>query len=119
MFINKIGKMQKRYIYHSLPNKINFEENSFDLGLSSHFLLLYDDLGLDFHLQSITEILRVCKEVRLFPTINLLGNKSLMLDPMIDFLMKEKHFVELIPVTYGFNGLGFEMLKISKMKQND
>ena len=32
------GINQNRYLTHELPNHLNFEENSFELGLSSHFL---------------------------------------------------------------------------------
>ena len=53
------GKTQERYIYHELPNKTKYADLSFDLGLSSHFLILYSQLGLDFHINSISEMLRI------------------------------------------------------------
>ncbi|WBX73022.1 hypothetical protein PG913_09010 [Tenacibaculum pacificus] len=55
------GKIEGRYINHALPNKLNFEKQTFNLGLSSHFLLLYPNLGVDFHIQSLNEMLRLCK----------------------------------------------------------
>lgn len=44
------GKTEGRYIDHELPFKIPFPDDSFDLGLSSHFLMLYPGLGINFHL---------------------------------------------------------------------
>lgn len=64
------GKIEKRYICHELPNKTSFNDNAFDIGLSSHFLLLYPALGYDFHIRSINEMLRICKEVRIFPIVD-------------------------------------------------
>lgn len=61
----ELGKAEGRYVFHELPNKLPYETGSFDIGLSSHFLLMYTALGYDFHVRSITEMLRVCKEVRI------------------------------------------------------
>jgi hypothetical protein len=41
------GKVQKRYIYHELPNRLPYEDNTFHIGLSSHFLLMYTILLWD------------------------------------------------------------------------
>ena len=65
------GLAEKRYVYHELPDRLNCEDDSFDLGISSHFLLMYTALGYDFHIKAIDEILRVCKEVRIFPLVDL------------------------------------------------
>ena len=78
------GKEEKRYIPHELPKKTNFSDKHFDIGLSSHFLLLYSELGLDFHIKSIDEMLRICKEVRIFPILDLDAKESNMLKPIID-----------------------------------
>ena len=48
-----------------MPDKLAYEDNTFDMGLSSHFLLMYTVLGFDFHIQTMTEMLRVCKENRI------------------------------------------------------
>src|SRR5690554_6558516 len=76
----ELGKMQKRYVYHELPDRTEFMDLSFDLGLSSHFLILYAQLGMDFHIKSITEMLRICKEIRIFPVLNLNAVKSEVLE---------------------------------------
>ena len=82
------GKTEKRYIYHELPNRLPLSDNSFDIGLSSHFLLLYTALGLDFHISAITEMLRVCQEVRIFPLCDLDSNGSDIIEAVIAHFRK-------------------------------
>lgn len=77
------GKEQKRYLFHELPQRTAFKDQAFDLGLSSHFLILYSNLGLDFHIKSIGEMLRICKVIRLFPLVNLNAEKSEVKDERI------------------------------------
>jgi hypothetical protein len=74
------GKKDGRYINHELPNRTDFDDLSFELGLSSHFLILYSHLGLDFHIQSISEMLRICKEIRIFPILDLDARQSDLID---------------------------------------
>jgi hypothetical protein len=108
------GKKHERYIPHSLPNNIAFKDHYFDLSLISHFLLLYEYMGIDFHIQSVTEIMRVSKECRIFPTINLYGKESTVLHQFIQFLTANQYTVEFVPIDYKFNRQGIEMLKISR-----
>jgi hypothetical protein len=110
----EIGKSQGRYISHEMPNRTEFEDMSFDLGLSSHFLILYSQLGLDFHIVSMTEMLRICKEIRIFPILNLNAVKSELLEDLI------RHFemdyqVNIETVDYEFQKNGNEMLKIKRL----
>lgn len=105
------GRKASRYLDHEMPNKIDFKDLAFDLSLSSHFLLLYAQLGLTFHLASITEMLRISKEVRIFPILNLNALRSEVLDGVI------KHFesgfdVDIRRVDYEFQKNGNEMLCI-------
>ena len=44
------GKKENRYICHELPKKLPYSDKTFDIGLSSHFLLMYTMLGYDFHI---------------------------------------------------------------------
>jgi len=108
------GKKRERYIPHLLPNRIAFKDNYFDLSLISHFLLLYDHMGLDFHIQSVIEIMRVSKELRIFPTINLYGKESSVLNELIKYLTTSQYTVEFVPIDYKFNRPGMEMLKINR-----
>ncbi|WP_028980416.1 hypothetical protein [Sporocytophaga myxococcoides] len=108
-----LGKAQERYIYHELPNSTRFADISFDLGLSSHFLILYSQLGLDFHIESISEMLRICKEVRIFPILNLNAVKSEVLDGIVDYF-KTNFIVDIESVDYEFQKGGNQMLKIKR-----
>jgi hypothetical protein len=105
------GKEEKRYIAHELPNKTNFSDKHFDIGLSSHFLLLYPKLGLDFHIKSIDEMLRICKEIRIFPILDLDAKESNMLKPIIDNYNKN-YDVKIEKTDYKFQKDGDKMLVI-------
>ncbi|KXX66829.1 hypothetical protein [Flammeovirga sp. SJP92] len=107
------GKSQNRYIHHELPNPLDFKDQSFDLGLSSHFLLLYSQLGLEFHIQSISEMLRLCKEVRLFPLLNLDAETSEVLEGITQHFQSEYH-IQIINVEYEFQKGGNQMMVIRK-----
>lgn len=114
-FLNdfETGKSENRYIAHELPNKLDFDDNTFDLGLSSHFLLLYSQLGLDFHIQSINEMLRICQEIRIFPIVDLKSEKSDVLEGVLDFFSSKYH-IEIRKNNYEFQKGGNEMLRIAK-----
>jgi len=109
----ELGKTQERYIYHELPNSTKYSNLSFDLGLSSHFLILYSQLGLDFHVKSISEMLRICKEIRIFPILNLNAIKSEVLDGIIDYF-KSDFQISIDSVDYEFQKGGNQMLKIKR-----
>lgn len=112
-FINdfELGKSQERYIYHELPNSTEYSDLSFDLGLSSHFLILYSQLGLDFHIKSITEMLRICKEIRIFPILNLNAVRSEVLDGIIEYFSSDFKII-IESVDYEFQKGGDQMLII-------
>jgi len=106
------GKHEGRYINKMLPS-LSFEEKEFDLALSSHFLFLYSEhLDFSFHLFSIEEMLRVAKEVRIFPLVTLQNRYSPHLDKIIDVL-KEKGFnTKIIKTEYEFQKGADEMLVV-------
>lgn len=107
------GKADRRYIYHELPNKTEFSEDTFDLGLSSHFLLMYTALGYDFHIKSINEMLRICREVRIFPIVDLDGNNSELTNKVVEYF-QENYEVQLISTAYEFQKCDNLMLSIKK-----
>ncbi|HKK82215.1 MAG TPA: methyltransferase domain-containing protein [Prolixibacteraceae bacterium] len=110
-FLNdyKDGKKEGRYIEASLP-ELPFADNSFDIALSSHFLLLYSDiLDLDFHLKAIDEMLRISSEVRIFPIVDLNSKLSVHLPEILERYPNH----ELVKVNYEFQKGGNQMLKIS------
>lgn len=109
----ELGKAQKRYICHELPAKLSYADGSFDLGLSSHFLLLYPSLGYDFHIAAIAEMLRVCREVRIFPIVDLDGNPTELTGRVIRHF-ERTHAVAVKTVPYEFQKGGNQLLVIKK-----
>jgi len=105
------GKTEKRYIYHELPEKLPYEDKSFDIGLSSHFLLLYTTLGFDFHILAMEEMLRVCSEIRIFPIVDLDANKTGLITDVIDYF-KSHYQVEIKKTQYEFQKGDNKMLVI-------
>lgn len=104
------GLEEGRYIAAELPN-LPFEDNTFDLALCSHFLFLYSEhLDQSFHIEAITEMLRVANEVRIFPVLDLNANRSVHLDAV----MQKFPNSELVKVNYEFQKGGNQMLIIQK-----
>lgn len=108
------GKEVGRYVPGELPT-LPFPSNAFDLVLSSHFLFLYSEhLTLDFHIQSLEEMLRAADEVRVFPLLGLDGKKSPHLNPVQEYFKQRGLIVEFRNVSYEFQRGGFEMLVIKR-----
>ncbi len=106
------GKKEGRYIFAELPI-LPFPNKQFDLSLASHFLFLYTNiLSLDFHLQSINEMLRVSKEVRIFPLLDLNAERSPYVNEIICKYKKLGYDVEEKQVNYEFQKGGNTMLRI-------
>jgi len=108
----KEGKEQGRYKYEMLPS-LSFNDAQFDLALSSHFLFLYSEhLDKDFHFDAIDEMLRVAKEVRIFPLVTLSGEVSIYLEQVMDYLQAKGYRYEVVKTSYAFQNGGDEMLRI-------
>lgn len=107
------GKKEGRYVFHELPARLPFEPESFDIGLSSHFLLMYTSLGYDFHIQSITEMLRVCREIRIFPIVDLDANKTELIKDVIDYFQKNYN-TSIVTTDYEFQKGDNKLLIIKK-----
>lgn len=106
------GKDEGRYIPGELPS-LPFESGEFDIALSSHFLFLYSaHLSAEFHLQALQEMLRVSREVRVFPLLALDGAISPHLDFVSEHLASHGFSVEVRRVHYEFQRGGNEMLVI-------
>ena len=102
----------RRYRCESLPH-LSFDDQQFDLALSSHFLLLYSEaLDFNFHLEAILEMLRVAKEVRIFPIVDLTHTRSKHLDTLIERLEQHHYQCDIIPTAYEFQRGANEMLRI-------
>lgn len=106
------GKHEGRYFAGELPS-LPFRTGVFDIALSSHFLFLYSlQLSVDFHLQAIQEMLRVAREVRVFPVLTLDGGPSPHLSPIVEHLANHGFSTEFRRVPYEFQKGGNEMLLI-------
>lgn len=108
------GKREERYVAGELPS-LPFNDGEFEIALSSHFLFLYSaHLSAEFHLRAIQEMLRVAREVRIFPLLTLDGKPS----PHHDFVARRlaDHGFNIVTkhVAYEFQRGGNEMLLIGK-----
>lgn len=106
----------KKYVSVKYPVTY-FEKNQFDISLVSHFLFLYEKiLDYNFHKNSILELLRITsKQIRIFPIVNLTGEKSFMVDTLMnDDDFKNMH-ISIKKVDFEFMKNGNEMLVIEKL----
>lgn len=108
------GMAAGRYVPGELPH-LPFENDAFDLALCSHFLFLYGArLDAVFHLEAALELLRVAREVRIFPIIELDGVPSRHLDDVSRELDARGFRVERARSRYEFQKGGNEMLRIRR-----
>lgn len=106
------GVKEGRYVACELPD-LPFEDQAFDLALCSHFLFLYSDrLSVEFHIHSIEEMLRVARDVRVFPLLKLDGRPSDHLDVVRDHFHESGRTCEIKTVDYEFQRGGNQMLRI-------
>lgn len=100
------GRPAKRYVAASLPD-LPFENGSFDIALSSHLLFLYaDQMTAGFHVESIAEVMRVAREVRVFPLLDMRGQRSRHLEEVTERLAVQGFVVEIRTVPYEFQKNG-------------
>lgn len=108
------GLAAGRYVTGGLP-VLPFADDSFDLALCSHFLFLYSHLlDAEFHVAGLAELLRVAKEVRVFPLFGLDGAPSPHLEPVTDALLRRGASVEVVKVDYELQRGGDEMLRVRR-----
>ncbi|MDP8935881.1 MAG: class I SAM-dependent methyltransferase, partial [Cyanobacteriota bacterium] len=109
------GLQQGRYMTAELP-VLPFENGEFDLALCSHFLFTYSYLlSEEFHLEAITEMCRVAKEVRVFPLLHgFSGVESEHLNPIVTEFKKRSFRVEIQEAPYEFQKGGNKMLRVRK-----
>lgn len=113
------GQQDGRYQVGALP-QLNFADQQFDLALCSHFLFLYSDhYDQTFHLASLLEMLRVSREVRVFPLLTLMSARSPHLDPVLSGLQAKGYVTEIVTVPYELQKGGNEMLVIKPSPPED
>jgi ubiquinone/menaquinone biosynthesis C-methylase UbiE len=105
----------ERYEEASLP-RLPFADNSFDLVLCSHFLFCYADrFELPFHLEALTELIRVSKsQVRIYPLADYLGNRPEWFADVLAWLTARGHRATVYPVDFRVMRNCTEMLLIEK-----
>ncbi|GAA4442376.1 hypothetical protein [Bremerella cremea] len=107
------GKQEGRYIAAELPD-LPFPADAFDLALCSHFLFLYDSLGVDFHVRSARSLLAVAQEVRIFPLLQLDRQRSPFVDVVTAAVQADGHHAEVIEVDYEFQKGASQMLRLTR-----
>jgi hypothetical protein len=108
------GRLAGRYRSASLPT-LPFADQTFDLALVSHLLFLYStQLPEQFHIDSVVELCRVSKEVRIFPLLTLSLERSPHLAAVCDAVSARGWSPRITRVAYEFQRGGNEMLLIER-----
>lgn len=100
-----------RYVAAALP-RLPFADQAFELALCSHFLLLYSArFDEAFHVAAVREICRVAGEARIFPLLELEGERSVHLAAVREAFSDSGWATEVRRVDYEFQKGGNEMLR--------
>jgi len=107
-----LGRREGRYLAIT-DEALPFDDFSFDLVLSARFLFSeVANSSVDFHVQTIKELARVGKEVRIFPLIADDGEPSPVLGPVLLALQQENYGTEVKDVRYALQPKGNAMLRV-------
>jgi hypothetical protein len=108
------GKRAGRYRVGELP-ALPFAADSFGLALCSHLLFLYsDELDEAFHLAAVSELLRLAGEVRIYPLVDMAGEPSRHLEPVIRALRERDVNCTLVDVPYRIQQGAVQMLQLRR-----
>ena len=107
------GKLVGRYVPAQLPD-LPFAPSSFDLALCSHFLFMYSPIySLEFHEEAVEAMLRVAREVRIFPLLTYDAELSPHVEPLIEVTRRNGRTVSIETVPYEFQRGGNKMMRIT------
>lgn len=107
-----VGRERGRYVVASLPT-LPFENDRFDLALVSHLLFLYSEqLDFELHRAAVSELLRVARELRIFPLLTLEQKLSPYVNKICEELSAADYLVETCRVPYEFQRGGNEVLRV-------
>jgi SAM-dependent methyltransferase len=107
------GKTAGRYIAGEVPDAIG--NTTYSLILCSHFLLLYaEQLSWEFHRDAVTKLLQQTNELRIFPLLTLMWDRSPYLDKLCEHVEQLGYQTQIVPVEYELQPGGNEMLVILK-----
>jgi SAM-dependent methyltransferase len=108
------GRKAGRYVAAALP-ELPFADASFNLALVSHFLFLYAaQMDADFHVRALLELLRVARQVRVFPLLTLDGRPYPGMGLVRSKLEEAGVKIAIRKVPYEFQKNGNEMLVFSR-----
>jgi hypothetical protein len=107
------GKIEKRYIKAELPN-LPFDDKSFDLVLSGHFLFAYaNTLDFKFHKDSILELYRIsAKEVRIYPIQQRRSHPYSHMKKLVSVLKEQDIKYDIVQVPFEFQKGSNKMLRL-------
>ncbi|MBP1562857.1 MAG: hypothetical protein J6C38_03990 [Oscillospiraceae bacterium] len=71
-------------------------------------------MGYDFHIRAMTEMLLVCREIRIFPIVDLDAKQTSMVSDVVNYF-KQNHAVEIRKTQYEFQKGGNKMLVIKQI----
>jgi len=92
-----------------------FRDGQFDLALCSHFLFTYSELlSTGQHLAYLMELLRVAREVRVFPILDMNGGRSPHVEPVLAALAGGGFDARLVRVSYEYQRGGHTMLAVGQ-----
>ncbi|MCL1869858.1 MAG: class I SAM-dependent methyltransferase [Promicromonosporaceae bacterium] len=102
-FLADLDACPERYVAGSLP-ALPFDDDAFDLAVCSHLLFTWAHLfDAAFHRAALAELLRVAREVRVFPLVHQgAGAPVEFLPVLLDELRGQGHGVEIRRVPYTF-----------------
>lgn len=111
------GKTEGRYRDVGFP-QLPFADQTFDLAISSHLLFTYSEqFSWEFHWQSILDLCRVAKEVRIFPLVeNFTSDQSRHLESILKELSTQGYETEIEKTVYEFQRGGNQLLKVRQRK---
>ena len=109
-FVSDYRSHPERYVPGVLPH-LPFPDRAFELVLSSHLLFSYADrLDLEFHRETVRELTRVGKEVRIFPLVAMGSIDYQHLEALLRLLKSDGIAVQVRRVDYEFQRGGNRML---------
>jgi hypothetical protein len=112
----RLGIGRRRYVKAELP-KLPFDDRSFDLVLSGHFLFTYaHKFEFPFILSSVKELFRVCSgEVRIYP-LQKSSFKPYERMPDLLYVLKHQYGIacDIVPVPFEFQKGSNKMLCLTR-----
>ena len=107
-----LGHAEGRYLF-AAQTILPFADFFFDYALSAHhFFSATAPQSVDYHIETIEELARAAKEVRIFPLVDVQGVPSELLGPVILALQCKNYGIEVRNVAYHLQPRGNAMLRI-------